>query len=563
MPDYTLWIHLFASVGLLLFGMFYLESRIKESVGRSFGVWVKRATQTHLRSLMLGVGATSLFQSSSIVSLMALSLIGAGMISLENAIAIIFGSNIGSTTTSWIIALVGFKLDVKLLAYAMIGIGGIGGVMAEESNRWRNIFGAIVGFGLIFLGLEGMKESASVFSKSFDVTQYGHLNVYLFSLAGIVLTAIIQSSAASVVIMQSMLFAHMVNFEMAAAFVIGANIGTTVTIMLGSIGGAPDKKRTALAHLFFNLLTGAVALMLLWPLVWIVEAVGISKDPVVQIALFHTFFNLLGVLLWYPFIPLLTKGLMYFFKKKKHYVTRYIHNVSVELTDVAVVALKKEVEYLAHKIEDFALLAIDLPPTKALSGQMATEKLLERYRDRPDIRYDKLYENIRLLGGEIFDFAMILSAKNTDKAYQEQIQKIIKAVTYLATAAKSIKDMLHDFEYLSGAQTAEEQQFYKNLRYQILKTVLSFNAAKSGEKAAIDEMEMRYRKITESYKNSINVLSDIIKNRNISKEVNTIAVNDMHLSKSFTKSLRNFLYIMYNSNNSENHDEKVAAIKLS
>ncbi len=553
MSDYTLWVHLFASVGLLLFGMLYLEARIKESVGRSFGVWVKRATQTHLRSLLLGVGATSLFQSSSIVSLMSLSLIGAGMISLENAIAIIFGSNIGSTTTSWIIALVGFKLDVKLLAYGMIGIGGVGGVMAEESSRWRNIFGAVVGFGLIFLGLEGMKESASVFSKSFDVTQYGHLNVYLFSLAGIVLTAIIQSSAASVVIMQSMLFAHMVSFEMAAAFVIGANIGTTVTVMLGSVGGASDKKRTALAHLFFNLSTGAVALMLLWPLVWLIDVVGVSQDPVVKIALFHTLFNFLGVLLWYPFIGLLEKGLMYFFKKKKHYVTRYIHNVSVELTDVAVVALKKEVEYLTHKIEDFALFAVNISPAKALSGQMAIEKLLEHYKDRPDIRYDKLYENIRLLEGEIFDFAMVLSAKNTDKAYQEQIQKIIRAVTYLATAAKSIKDMLHDFEFLYDTQTAEEQQFYKNLRYQILKTVLLFHAAKNGDKAAITEIEMQYRKITESYKNSIAVLSDIIKNRSISKEVNTIAVNDMHLSKSFTKSLRNFIDLMHNGNTQNNN----------
>lgn len=561
MSDYTLWVHLFASVGLLLFGMLYLEARIKESVGRSFGIWVKRATQTHLHSLMLGLGATSLFQSSSIVSLMALSLIGAGMISLENAIAIIFGSNIGSTTTSWIIALAGFKLDVKLLAYGMIGIGGIGGVIAEESSRWRNIFGAIVGFGLIFLGLEGMKESASVFSESFDVAQYADLNPYLFSLAGFVLTAIIQSSAASVVIMQSMLFAHMVSFEMAAAFVVGANIGTTVTVMLGSVGGASDKKRTALAHLFFNLSTGAVALMLLGPLVWLIDAIDISQDPVVKIALFHTLFNFFGVLLWYPFIPLLAKGLMHFFKKKKHYSTRYIHNVSVELTDVAVIALHKEVDYLAHKIEDFALLAINLPPAKALGGKLSVEKLLDQHKEQADIRYDKIYEDIRLLLGEIFDFAMILSAKNTDKKYQERIQKIIKAVTYLATAAKSVKDMLHDFEYLSGTQTAEEQQFYKNLRYQILKTVLSFNAAKSGEKAAIDEMEMRYRKITESYKNSIEVLSNIIKNRSISKEVNTIAVNDMHLSKSFTKSLRNFLYIMYNNNDSENHDKKVAAVK--
>jgi len=292
-----IWIHALASLGLLLFGMFYLEARIKESVGRSFKMWVRRATGTNMRSLLMGVGATTFFQSSSVVSLMALSLIGAGIISLENAIAIIFGSNIGTTATSWIIALVGFKVDVGVLAYIMLAIGGIGGVMTEESSRLKHIFGIIVGFGLIFLGLEGMKNDVTIFSNTFDMAKYADLNPYLFSIVGFLLTAIIQSSSASMAIAQSMLFGHVISFEMAAAFVIGSNVGTTVTVMLGAIGGTPDKKRTAIAHLFFNFSTGVVALLLLFPLVSLVNFMSISDNEVVNIALFHTVFNFLGVLL--------------------------------------------------------------------------------------------------------------------------------------------------------------------------------------------------------------------------------------------------------------------------
>ncbi|MDY0195568.1 MAG: Na/Pi symporter [Sulfurovaceae bacterium] len=544
-----IWIHALASLGLLLFGMFYLEARIKESVGRSFKMWVRRATGTNMRSLLMGVGATTFFQSSSVVSLMALSLIGAGIISLENAIAIIFGSNIGTTATSWIIALVGFKVDVGVLAYIMLAIGGIGGVMTEESSRLKHIFGIIVGFGLIFLGLEGMKNDVTIFSNTFDMAKYADLNPYLFSIVGFLLTAIIQSSSASMAIAQSMLFGHVISFEMAAAFVIGSNVGTTVTVMLGAIGGTPDKKRTAIAHLFFNFSTGVVALLLLFPLVSLVNFMSISDNEVVNIALFHTVFNFLGVLLWYPFIAFLAKGLMLLFETKKRQVTQYIQDVSADLPDVAIVALEKEVDYLASKIENFALLSIGVSPAKALDGQNDTDKLLEQHNDYFDIQYNNLYRDIRLLAGEIFDFAMMLSANVTDKTKLEEIEKMIKSVTYLATAAKSIKDILNDLEFFNDTQTSEEQQFYKNLRYQILTSVIIFHAAKKGDIAAISEMEIRYSKIKESYKNSVEILSDIIKNRNIPREVNIIAINDMHLSKSFSKSLRNFIYLMQNNNN--------------
>ena len=125
MAHLSLWIQAFAGLGLFLFGMLYLEAQIKASAGRAFKSWVHRTTGTTFKSLLTGISATALFQSSSIVSLMALSLIGAQLINMESAIAMIFGSSLGTTVTAWIIGLVGFKMDIKLIAYVMIGIGGL------------------------------------------------------------------------------------------------------------------------------------------------------------------------------------------------------------------------------------------------------------------------------------------------------------------------------------------------------------------------------------------------------------------------------------------------------
>lgn len=171
--------------------------------------------------------------------------------SLQSGIGIMFGSNIGTTATGWIIALIGFKFNIKIIALFMVGFGGIGSVLTGE-GKIRHTFGAIAGFGLIFLGIEGLKESFSTLSQIIDIQELQKYNIFVFLAAGIVLTAIIQSSSASVVIAQGALYSGVISFEHAAVLVIGANVGTTVTVLIGAIGGSSDKKRTAAAHVLFE-----------------------------------------------------------------------------------------------------------------------------------------------------------------------------------------------------------------------------------------------------------------------------------------------------------------------
>jgi len=541
MAHLSLWIQAFAGLGLFLFGMLYLESQIKASAGRTFKVWVQKTTSTTFKSLLAGLSATALFQSSSIVSLMALSLIGAQLINLESAIAMLFGSNLGTTVTAWIIGLVGFKMDIKLIAYVFIGVGGLGGVMADDGSRWKSHFGGLVGFGLIFLGLEGMKESFSIFSENFNITDYSPTNIYWYALIGFGITALIQSSSAAIAIIQSALFAQLIGIEAAAAFVVGANIGTTVTVILGSFGGTPDKKRTALAHLLFNISTGVVALLALQQLVWLAVNIMPSADTVIQIALFHTIFNIVGVMIWFPFIAILVQWLKHFFKKEPIHVTKYLHKVPVDIPDVALDALNNEVHHLGKKIEEFALLAINIPPPKALEKGVSIKKLLDRYEENMELTYDKLYEHIRHLEGKVFRYVAQLSRKNMEAGFEEQLDAIAQQTSYLATAAKAIKDMLYDIELLYNAQSLEEKTFLRNLRYQILNSVILFEKRRNNEDETMDAMEDAYKQIADSNKNNMTLIHDIVTNHEIPSEMTTIAVNDLHLSKSFTKSLRNVL----------------------
>ena len=541
MEHYQIWIEAFSGLGLFLFGMLYLEQQIKSSAGRTFKQIVKSATKTHFTSLLTGIFSTAVFQSSSIVTLMALSLVGAQLMSLESSIAIIFGSNIGTTITAWIVAIIGFSMNVKLLSYVVIGVGGLGQVLSADTSKWKNYFGALVGFGLIFLGLEGMKESFGNIAQNFDISAYTFSTPYWYALIGLALTALIQSSSASIAIVQSALYTHVIGFEAAAAFVIGANIGTTVTALLGAIGGIADKKRVALAHLLFNLSTGIISLLFLYQLIALVNIAFSQVEGVIKIAIFHTLFNLLGVLIWYPFIAHLTAFTQKYFHQKDDTLTKFICNVSTQVPEIAIEALKKEINHLAKKVEEFALLAINVPPPKVLDENMAIDKILDKYTHNFNIDYKKIYERIRLLEGEIYRYASELPTLSSDKQYSKILHQQIEKVNYLATAAKVIKDMLYDLDYFYNSTTKEEQELYRNIRYQILKNIQAFNKAMQGDEDSLKEMDEIYKRIADAYKKSTFIIKDIAKNHSIKSDVTTMAINDMHSIKSFSKSIRSYL----------------------
>lgn len=528
-------IEAFASLGLFMFGMLYLEDSLKKAAGSSFKRWVKASTETHFKALLTGTASTALLQSSSVVTLMSLSLVGAGLMSLQSAIGVIFGSNIGTTATGWIIALIGFKFDIRLIALSMVGFGGIGSVLGGE-GRIRHIFGGITGFGLIFLGLEGLKESFSGLSESLDVASLQGMNVLIFLLAGLVVTAVIQSSSASIAIAQSALFTGIFGFEHASAFVIGANIGTTATAVIGAIGGSSDKKRTAAAHILFNVSTGLVALALLHPITWGIHRIGMGES-VEALALFHTLFNVMGVVMWYPFITTLSSWLEQRFKVIKPSPTLYINNVPQTIPALAHEAMRKEVIRLGHEVCVFALSTIHIPAEQGLKHHGSISKILETYKEPLELIPLQQYRDLQVLQGEILDYASSLASRIQVSELQNDFDTTLKMATQLNAASKYIKDLLDDIAMLSESDTLEMAAFYHEFRYQILSVCMAYNDWLNGDEHARGELEILFTKLDTSYKNSVSILNDMIVHYKISKQMTAIFMNITHLTRNFTKAL--------------------------
>jgi len=532
----SIFVGAFSGLGLFLFGMFYLETMIRDSSSYSLKKIMQNATNTNLKSLFIGIFSTTVFQSSSIVCLLVLSLIGAELMNLQSAIAVIIGANLGTTGTAWIMAIIGFKTNINLISSAIVGIGGLGMILATEEGKWKKYFGILVGIGLIFLGLSQMKDSLSIFSQNFDVASIKLENPYWYAIVGLILTAIIQSSSASIAIIQSALFANIITFEAAGAFVLGADIGTTLTIILGAIGGIPDKKRAAAAQVIFNISTDLIALCLLYPLVSFINFLLPSASGVIKIAAFHSLYNIIGVFIWFPFISKFSSILKYFFKKKITYATKYINQIPAQNTDIAIDALKKEIGNLSKKIEKLALLAINISDTTLLEKDPPPKiEILKNYTKNLDKYCIDIYTKIRLQEGEIYRYISTVSIKNKNKTFQETINHLYRRTTYLATASKSIKDMLQDLNKLYEASSYEEYNLYQNLRYQILLNTIAYHQTN------IQNLKNLYKNASDSHKYNLSTIEKFAQNPHIKSEMTAIIINDLYLIKTFSGSLINAL----------------------
>ena len=291
-------------LGLFLLGMFVMTDGLRQLAGRSLRAALRRFTRSPTSGAVTGALATAVVQSSSATTVTAVGFVGAGLLTFAEALGIIFGANIGTTITGWLVALFGFTVPLGQLAFPLVLIGSIGRIFLN--GRWAAAAQALAGFGLLFVGIELLQSGLSglegdVTPDSFPPNTWGG-RVQLVGI-GILITLVTQSSSAGVAIAISAVHAGTITFPQAAAVVIGMDIGTTVTAAMAVVGGGTQVKRTGLAHVIYNCLTGAMAFLLLVPYVNVLERIGSDltvEQPELVLVGFHTFFNGLGVLLVLP-----------------------------------------------------------------------------------------------------------------------------------------------------------------------------------------------------------------------------------------------------------------------
>ena len=368
--SWTLLAQALGGIGVFLLGMLVMTEGLKSLAGASVNRWLLRATRSHWSGALSGALGTALLQSSSATTVAAVGFVGAGLLDFSQALGIIFGANLGTTITGWMVALFGFKLQLGLLAMPMVFIGVMLRLFAR--GRWQQTGHAMAGFALIFIGIDLLQQAMAGYGPLFDPADFPPdswmTRLELLGI-GILVTLVTQSSSAGVAATLTALHTGSIEFAQAAALVIGMDVGTTATAALATIGGSVGARRTGLSHVIFNLLTAIGAL------IWIdiynrllasSFPTAIADDPEIALVGFHSSFNLLGVLLVLPFSRQFARWIERLIPESASAVERALDRALLKEPQAALDAASQVLRQLLDQLLDCVddLLELDRPPEK-------------------------------------------------------------------------------------------------------------------------------------------------------------------------------------------------------
>ena len=350
------------SLGLFLFGMTMMSEALQKVAGDKMRTILASMTKNRVMGVLTGVAITSIIQSSSATTVMVVSFVNAGLLSLAESITVIMGANIGTTVTAWLVSLVGFKFSIITIAIPLIGIS-IPFLFSKKDKR-KSIGQLMVGFSLLFIGLEYLKNSVPDINSNPEVLEFlaqysnmGFGSIFLFLFVGTILTIILQSSSATMAITLVMLSQGWISFEIGAAMVMGENIGTTITANIAAIPANTNARRAALSHTLFNVF-GVVWLLILfypftrfvqWAVTW---GEASSNTPLYALSLFHTLFNITNMCIMIWFVNVYEKIVTTLIKDKKtdnEFALQFISANMISTGELSLIEAEKEMEHFTQR----------------------------------------------------------------------------------------------------------------------------------------------------------------------------------------------------------------------
>ncbi|XLX40043.1 Na/Pi cotransporter family protein [Ectopseudomonas mendocina] len=487
------WLQLCAGLAIFLFGMQCLEDGLRQLAGSKLEQILGRSTSTPFKSLLFGVGGTLLLQSSTLVSLLTIAFISTGLIQLAGGIAILFGANLGATSGIWLLALAGQNLSLSPLALPLLVFGVLAGFFGPKSKAAGRI---VLGIAFIFLGIDQIKEGFASFGDGLDMTGYqegGWRGALLFTAIGMAITVVLQSSHATLMLTLAALASGQLELGQSLAIAIGSNIGSSVTTaFVGSLGGNRSGQRLALAHVLFNITTGLLAFCLLGPLTWLVHALaeplGLGENSLIQLAMFHTLFNAMGVALFWPLQGRLAQLLIRWLPERAEpqvliaevapaqvaepepTQARYLNERALDSVESASVAVVQELGHLGRLSLEVICHALYLPVDQ-LAQARADEQLLQASPAQAGFDADQLYRrHIKGVYGDLLSFMGRMELP-MDEAHQQFWVSCQLAALQLVDAVKDAKHLQKNLgHYLeqppSGARTC-----YVELRRHLLRAL--------------------------------------------------------------------------------------------
>lgn len=547
-PDFK---EISAGVAIFLFGMLSLEEGFKAFSGGTLEKILRKSTDKLYKSVGFGVLTTTVMQSSSLVSVLTISFLGAGLIGLAQGIGIIFGANIGTTTGAWLVA--GFGLKVKISAYAMpmLVFGVI--LIFQKSKALKGMGYILAGLGFLFLGIHYMKDGFEAFKSTIDLSSFaveGIKGLFIFTGIGIFATVVMQSSHATLVLIITALSVGQISYENALALAIGANVGTTITAIIGAMSSNIEGKRLAGAHLIFNIVTGLIAIIFIHQIMFSVEyissLVGIASDDyTLKLAVFHTIFNTIGVLVMVPFIGKLVIFLEKYMKVKDVKKglggverIKYLNDSVLELPDTSLAAIIRETRHLYENAFEIISHGLNLKRVNIVSSMPLEEVVKEQYSNEA-INIDDFYnKKIKGIYGEIIDFSTRAQSHMTP-VHIAELYNIKLANRDIVEAIKDTKHLQKNLVKYSQSQNEHIKAQYNSMRKDLAELLRNINIiATTDEEDVIILLLTKAKMHTEKYDILANgTLDNLIRQGLISNEMATSLMNDSAYAYDISKKL--------------------------
>lgn len=559
---------LLGALGLFLYGMRVMSDALLELAGDRMRSVLATTTSNRFLAVLTGFGITAIIQSSSATTLMVVSFTNAGLLTLVEAIGVIMGANIGTTVTAWLISIFGFKISMSAVALPLVGIGFL--CTLRESKQWQQWGYFIVGFAVLFIGLQFLKESVpdlrgnpEVLSTLAAYTSMGFLSVLLFLAIGTVLTLVVQSSSAAMALTLLMTWEGWIPFDMAAAMVLGQNIGTTITANLAALVANYQAVRAARAHLLFNVLGVVLALLVFYPSLRLVDAfmqrtegaspfISAAAVPV-ALSVYHTAFNIINTVLLLGFVEHIARWVSRLVPEKVEPQPAidqpvYLSPSSLQFPQTGLKALFDEsLRLLQHAGYKAITHGLSVHREDLDSGSKLKDVLSKS--EAIPINIDELYQRrIKTIYGAILDFATRLQAEsNLSEAQVEAVRNILIADRLLVRTVKRMQP-LHDniILFMTSGNDAIIRE-YNVIRRRILKVMREIHRASESDNPLrhIRKLEKQRGRASELDVLATGRVNRLLLEGQITQVMATSLINDSEQASKIVHSLIDVATLLY------------------
>ncbi len=519
--DYSFFdfLRLIGSLGLFLYGMKIMSEGLQKFAGDRLRKILTAMTTNRVTGVLTGVLITALIQSSSATTVMVVSFVNAGLLTLTQSIGVVMGANIGTTVTAWLISALGFKVDIAAFSLPLLAIGI---PLLFSGKSARKSFGEFIfGFSFLFMGLQALKTNApdlganpEMLAFVQNLTDMGFFSIILFLFIGAVLTMIVQASAATMAITLIMCANGWIDYHLGVALVLGENIGTTITANLAALTGNAQARRAALAHLVFNVFGVCWVLLVFYPFTggvsWFVTNVMHVTDPSVavsfKLAAFHTAFNISNTFLMIWFVNLIEKTVRAIIKPKEEedeeYRLRYIAGGMLSTAELSTLQAHKEITLFAERTSRMLNMVKELLYEKNTDSFLKTFSRVEKYENISD-----------RMEVEIANYLTCVAEGRLSSEGKEEIRIMLRSVTEIESIADSCNNMARTIKRKNdyNSEFTEEQNQNINKMLELVQRALT----RMIEVLKKSELSREDINISYNIENEINNYRNVLKNHNV------------------------------------------------